>query len=131
LAGGIFQIFVGLVAIVFGFTADAFYPAFMRRPRPDEKPIPKWVGRTISLVVGGVFIYSGLSQWLRVQVGVATQGFFLIFVGFAVITYDLIADRIYRDPTTNQRARWAGRILTFIFAVGVISLGVSYLRRRP
>jgi hypothetical protein len=41
LAGGIFQIFVGLVAIVFGFTAGAFYPAFMRRPGPDEKPMPK------------------------------------------------------------------------------------------
>jgi hypothetical protein len=37
---------VGLVAIVFGFTAGDFYAAFMRRPRPDERPVPKWVGRT-------------------------------------------------------------------------------------
>jgi hypothetical protein len=62
LAGGIFQIVVGLVAIVFGFTAGEFYPAFMRRPRPDEKPMPKWLGRTISAVVGVVFILSGLAD---------------------------------------------------------------------
>lgn len=60
MAGGIFQILVGVVAIVFGLLADAFYPAFMRRPRPDEKPMPKWLGRTISIVVGIVFILSGL-----------------------------------------------------------------------
>jgi hypothetical protein len=62
LAGGIFQIFVGLVAIVFGFTAGEFYPAFMRRPRPGEKPMPKWLGRTIFTVVGVVFILAGLSD---------------------------------------------------------------------
>jgi hypothetical protein len=61
-AGGIFQIFVGVVAIVFGFLADGFYPAFIRRPRPDEKPMPKWLDRTISVIVGVVFILSGLSD---------------------------------------------------------------------
>ena len=45
MAGGICQIFVRLVAIVFGFTADAFYTGFMRRPRPDQKPMPKWFGK--------------------------------------------------------------------------------------
>ena len=61
MAAGIFQILVGLVAIVFGFTADAFYPAFMRKPRSNEKPVPKWWGRTVFAVVGIVFIVSGLS----------------------------------------------------------------------
>ena len=131
MAGGICQIFVRLVAIVFGFTADAFYTGFMRRPRPDEKPMPKWLGRTIFTVVGAGFIYSGLSDWLLMQLGATAKGIFWILVGLAVVTYDLIADRIYHDPSTNQRARWAGRLLTFIFAVGVISLGVSYITRRP
>jgi hypothetical protein len=62
MAAGIFQIFVGLVAIIFGLSAGAFYPAFMRRPKPDEKPAPKWLGRTIFVVVGVVFILSGLSD---------------------------------------------------------------------
>ena len=120
---------MGLVAIIFGFTADQFYPAFMRRPRPDEKPMPKWVGRTIFAVVGAGFIYSGLSDWLLIKLGSTTKGIFWILVGFAVATYDLIADRIYPDPRTNQRARWAGRILTFIFAVAAISMGVSCLTK--
>jgi hypothetical protein len=62
LAGGVFQIIVGIAAIVWGFSAGAFYPAFMRRPRPDEKPMPKWLGRTIFVVVGFVFILAGLSD---------------------------------------------------------------------
>jgi hypothetical protein len=66
LAGAIFQILVGVAAIVFGFTAGEFYPAFMRRPRPDEKPIPKWLGNTISAVVGVAFILSGYRDlWHR------------------------------------------------------------------
>jgi hypothetical protein len=65
LAAGIIQILVGIVAIVFGLTADAFYPAFIRRPRPDEKPMAKWMGRTISAVVGFCFIASGISDLLR------------------------------------------------------------------
>jgi len=60
LAGGIFQILVGVAGTVFGFLAGEFYPAFMRRPRPDEKPVPTWLGRTIFVVVGVVFILSGL-----------------------------------------------------------------------
>lgn len=62
MAGGIFQIFVGLVAIVFGFTAGAFYPAVLRRAEPDEKPVPKWLGSTVFVVVGVIFILSGLSD---------------------------------------------------------------------
>jgi hypothetical protein len=62
MARGIFQIFVGIVAVVFGLSAGAFYPAFIRRPRPDEKPMPKWLGRTIFVAVGVVFILSGLSD---------------------------------------------------------------------
>ena len=62
MASGVFQIIVGTVAIVWRFAADAFYPAFMRRPRPDEKPVPKWLGKTIFVVVGLVFIFAGLSD---------------------------------------------------------------------
>jgi hypothetical protein len=62
LAGGIFQIFVGVVAIVFGFAGGTFYPAFTRRPRSGEKPMPKWLGRKIFAVVGVGFILSGLSD---------------------------------------------------------------------
>jgi hypothetical protein len=62
LAQGIIQIVVGMVAIVFGFIADAFYPAFLRRHKPDEKPMPKWLGRTISAAVGVWFIISGISR---------------------------------------------------------------------
>jgi hypothetical protein len=66
LAGGIFQIFVGVIAIVLAFAGGTFYPAFMRRPRPDEKPMPKWLGRTIFVVVGVGFILSGFSGlWRR------------------------------------------------------------------
>jgi hypothetical protein len=61
-AGAIFQISVGVVAIAFGLCAGAFYPAFMRRPKPDEKPAPKWLGRTVFVVVGVIFILSGLSD---------------------------------------------------------------------
>jgi len=56
------ELTVGTVGIILGFTADAFYPAFMRRPRPNEKPAPKWLGRTIFTVVGLWFILSGLSD---------------------------------------------------------------------
>jgi hypothetical protein len=63
--GGIFQILVGVVAIVFGFFADKFYPAFMRQPRSHEKPMAKWLGRTIFVLVGVVFILSGLSELRR------------------------------------------------------------------
>jgi uncharacterized membrane protein len=59
-AAGIFQICVGVVAIIFGFSVGEFYPAFMRRPRPGEKPMAKWLGRTIFLVVGFVFIIEGI-----------------------------------------------------------------------
>jgi hypothetical protein len=62
LAGAILQILVGVAPIVFGFTAGELYPAFMRRPRPDEKPMPKWLGRTIFAVVEVGFILSGLSD---------------------------------------------------------------------
>ncbi len=62
LTAGIIQIVVGIVAIVFGFTADAFYPTFLRRPGPGEKPSPKWLGRTIFVLVGVWFILAGISD---------------------------------------------------------------------
>jgi len=60
MAAGIVQIVVGIVVIIFGFNADAFYAAFMRRPRPDEEPMPKRLGRIIYVVVGLVFIIAGI-----------------------------------------------------------------------
>lgn len=62
---GMLLIGVGLEVIVFGFTADAFYGAFIRRPRPDEKPAPKWLGRIIFFAVGVWSIYSGISHLLH------------------------------------------------------------------
>jgi len=53
---GILLIVVGLVAIVFGLLADEFYAAFIRRPAPEEKPMPRWLGRIIFLAVGVGFI---------------------------------------------------------------------------
>ena len=65
MTAGIIQIIVGIVAIVFGFSAGEFYAAFIRRPRPDEKPVPKWLGRTISVVVGTWFIIAGILDLRR------------------------------------------------------------------
>jgi hypothetical protein len=62
---GILLIAVGLAGIVFGFLADEFYGAFIRRPRPDEKPAPRWLGRVILFAVGVWFVYSGISHLLR------------------------------------------------------------------
>jgi len=62
MVAGIIQICVGVLGIVFGFIADNFYPAFMRRHGPDEKPAPKWLGRTIFIVVGLWFILAGLKD---------------------------------------------------------------------
>jgi hypothetical protein len=62
LGRSIFQIIVGITAIVWGFSTGEFYPAFMRRPRPGEKPMAKWLGRTIFAIVGVVFILSGLAD---------------------------------------------------------------------
>ena len=87
---GIFQIVVGLVAIVFGFTADRFYAAFMRRPRPDEESMSKWLGRTIFAAVGVVFILSGFSD-----IGVSDSrrvatALFLIFMGGLTIVVNVV-----------------------------------------
>jgi len=63
MTAGIFQIVVGVAGILFAFLPGGeFYPAFIRRHRPGEKPMPKWLGRTIFVVVGLVFILSGLSD---------------------------------------------------------------------
>jgi hypothetical protein len=61
----ILLIAIGLAGIVFGFLADEFYPAFIRRPRPSERPTPKWLGRIIFLAVGMWFIYSGITHLPR------------------------------------------------------------------
>ncbi len=65
MVAGIIQIVVGIVAIVLAFSGGTFYPAFMRRPRPDEKPMARWLGRTIFTAVGVAFILSGLLDLRR------------------------------------------------------------------
>jgi hypothetical protein len=65
LAAGIVQILVGVLAIAVGFSAGAFYPAFMRKPRANEKPMAKWLGRTIFALVGVWFIISGILDLRR------------------------------------------------------------------
>lgn len=65
MVSGIIQIAIGLAGMTLGLTADKFYAGFMRRPRPNEKPMPKWLGRTIFVVVGMGFIYSGVRDILR------------------------------------------------------------------
>ena len=61
----ILLIAVGLAGAVFGLLADEFYPAFIRRPAPSEKPVPKWLGRIIFVAVGMWFIYSGITHLPR------------------------------------------------------------------
>jgi hypothetical protein len=61
MAQGIITILLGIAVIVVGMTAKRFNPAFMRETRPDEKPTPRWLGRTIYLAVGVWCIYMGFS----------------------------------------------------------------------
>jgi hypothetical protein len=62
---GIIQTVVGIVAIVCGCSQGEFYAAFIRRPKPDEKPAPKWLGRTIFVDVGVWFIISAILSLRR------------------------------------------------------------------
>jgi drug/metabolite transporter (DMT)-like permease len=121
LAGGIFEIVVGVVAIVFGFFAEAFYPAFMRRPRPDEKPMPKWLGRTISVGVGVLFILSGVSDIGLTSSPTVATGLFQILMGVLAIALNLM-----RRP--NEKPNWLAR--TFFVVVGLVFVvsGLSGLR---
>jgi len=54
-------IVLGIVVIVVGITAKRFNPAFMRETKADEKPTPRWLGRTIYIAVGIWCIYMGFS----------------------------------------------------------------------
>jgi len=62
---GIALIALGIAGILFGLSADQFYPVFIRRPEPDKKTLPKWLGRTVFFIVGLWFIYSGFFRWLH------------------------------------------------------------------
>ena len=61
----ILLIVVGLAGTIFGLLPGEFYAAFIRRPGPSEKPIPKWLGRIIFVAVGMWFVYSGITHLLR------------------------------------------------------------------
>jgi hypothetical protein len=61
----ILLIAVGLAGTVFGLLPGEFYPAFIRRPGPSEKPMPKWLGRIIFVAVVMWFVYSGITHLLH------------------------------------------------------------------
>jgi putative Mn2+ efflux pump MntP len=61
----ILLIAVGLAGTIFGLLLGEFYAAFIRRPAPSEKPIPKWLGRIIFVSVGMWFVYSGITHLLH------------------------------------------------------------------
>jgi hypothetical protein len=65
MTSGILLIAVGLAGIIFGLVADEFYAAFIRRPAPGEKPMPKWLGRMIFCVAGLWSIYYGISDLMH------------------------------------------------------------------
>lgn len=56
---------VGLAGTIFGLLPGEFYTAFIRRPDPSEKTIPKWLGRIIFVAVGMWFVYSGITDLLH------------------------------------------------------------------
>jgi hypothetical protein len=83
----------------------------MRRPRPDEKPSPKWLGRTIFASVGVLFLLSGLSDLgITNRPTVATE-LFSIFLGVVAIASNLL-----RRP--NENSNWLAR--TFFVVLGVV-----------
>jgi hypothetical protein len=55
------MILLGIAVIMVGMTAKRFNPAFMREMKPDAKPTPLWLGRTIYFAVGVWCIYTGFS----------------------------------------------------------------------
>jgi drug/metabolite transporter (DMT)-like permease len=121
-AAGIFQTIVGVAAIAFGLLADAFYPVFLRRPKPDEKPMPKWLGRTICVAVGVVFILSGLSDMGITNSPTVATGSFQIFMGFVAIVLNLM-----RRP--DEKPTWLARTFFVVVGVAFILSGLSDLRR--
>jgi hypothetical protein len=53
------SIFIGVAMIVGGLTAKQFYGGASRFR--DTRPVPRWQGRALFLVIGGVFLVFGVS----------------------------------------------------------------------
>jgi hypothetical protein len=56
---GIIEIAVGVAVVVSGLRAREFYAAFIRRRKPGQKPVPRFLGIAVFLAVGLWFIYTG------------------------------------------------------------------------
>jgi len=54
----------GIVGIIFGLTADRFYPG-MIGPVGSRKPLPKWFGRIWCVAWGVIWFYMAVRFYLR------------------------------------------------------------------
>jgi hypothetical protein len=60
----ILSISLGILAIVFGFVADSFYPGLIRRSNEGVKPLPRWFGRMWFFLFGLAAISNGVWHWI-------------------------------------------------------------------
>lgn len=59
---GVLAIVIGIAAIVVGLVNKQFYAAkSMYSAGEPGKPVPRWAGRTLFIVVGIIFIFGGIS----------------------------------------------------------------------
>jgi hypothetical protein len=91
-----------------GFSAGEFYAAFIRRPKPDEKPMNKWLGRTIFAVVGVLFILSGFSDMGVTSSPTVATWIFQIFMGVVAIVLNLM-----RRP--DEKPNWLARTFLLLW----------------
>lgn len=61
----IVAVLVGFFAIVFAFLAKNFYAADIWGGSVGDKPIPKWLGRTLFVSVGIFMIVVGTAIWIN------------------------------------------------------------------
>jgi len=57
------SILIGLASLTYAFTAKQFYAAKGRFTR--GRPLPKWIGRLLFLVVGVCFLFGGIATLFR------------------------------------------------------------------
>lgn len=61
----IWAIFCGCVAVVIGLTGKVFYGANDASTDSTETPIPSWLGKTLFIGIGTVFIFAGFLMFWR------------------------------------------------------------------